>query len=313
MSNTFGTLFKLTTFGESHGPAIGGVVDGCPAGLEIDFAMLRDEMQRRHIGDAATSRRELDEVEFVSGVIDGVTLGTPIAFIIRNSDIQSDDYKSLSTLFRPGHADYTYERRFGIRDPRGGGRASGRETATRVVGGAIAKMLLAKSGIAIHATLKECTIPPIDDSTGGIINCIVDGLSAGCGDPVFGKLNAQLAAAMMSIPSAIGFEVGAGFEAAKMTGSEFRDNWSEGFTTSTNHCGGIQGGISNGMPVEFRVAFHPAVTIPRPTGCIDRNGTIHTITPEGRHDRCHLPRTVVVVEAMAALVIADMALIDRII
>lgn len=305
MSNTFGTKFRLTTFGESHGIAIGGVVDGCPAGLKFDKQLIDSDMQRRHIGTDATTRQERDQVEILSGIFNEVTLGTPIAFIIKNEDIRSDDYSSLTDLYRPGHADYTYEMRYGRRDPRGGGRASGRETAARVAAGAIAKMVLRDKAIRINASLQESHTPPANDSVGGIISCTISGVPAGIGDPVFNKLNARLAASMMSIPSAIGFEMGAGFAATQMKGSEFRDNWNDDFSTRTNHCGGIQGGISNGMPITFRVAFHPVTTISQPTECIDRNGILHTIVPEGRHDRNHLPRTVVVVEAMAALTIVD--------
>lgn len=305
MSNTFGTKFRLTTFGESHGIAIGGVVDGCPAGLKFDKQLIDSDMQRRHIGTDATTRQERDQVEILSGIFNELTLGTPIAFIIKNEDTRSDDYSSLAELYRPGHADYTYEMRYGRRDPRGGGRASGRETAARVAAGAIAKMVLRDKAIRINASLQESHTPSADDSVGGIISCTISGVPAGIGDPVFNKLNARLAASMMSIPSAIGFEMGAGFTATQMQGSEFRDNWNDDFSTRTNHCGGIQGGISNGMPITFRVAFHPVTTISQPTECIDRNGILHTIVPEGRHDRNHLPRTVVVVEAMAALTIVD--------
>lgn len=305
--NTFGNRFRLTTFGESHGPAIGGVIDGCPAGLAVDYVLLEAEMTRRHVGAHATTRHESDNVEFLSGIYDGKTLGTPIAFIIRNSDARSSDYDGLDKLLRPGHADFTTMQRYGIRDPRGGGRASGRETAVRVAAGAIAKMILNGKGISITATA-SCGTPAANDSTGGTIECTIEGVPAGLGNPIFDKLNARLAAAMMSIPSAIGFEMGTGFDAAQMRGSEFRDNWcvsDDHVATTTNHCGGIQGGISNGMPITFRTAFHPVVTIPQPTECLAPDGTLTTVTPAGRHDRCHLPRTVVVVEAMAALTIVD--------
>lgn len=305
MSNTFGTKFRLTTFGESHGIAIGGVVDGCPAGIRFDRQLIDNEMQRRHIGTDATTRQERDLVEILSGIFNEVTLGTPIAFIIKNNDVRSEDYKTLADLYRPGHADYTYEMHYGRRDPRGGGRASGRETAARVAAGAIAKMVLRDKGICINANLQDSYTPSANDSAGGIVSCTISGVPAGIGDPIFDKLNARLAASMMSIPSAIGFEMGAGFAAAKMQGSEFRDNWNDDFTTRTNHCGGIQGGISNGMPITLRVAFHPVTTISQPTECLDRNGNRHTVVSQGRHDRNHLPRTVVVVEAMAALTIAD--------
>lgn len=324
--NTFGTRFRLTTYGESHGPAIGGVVDGCPAGIAFDNEQLVAEMTRRHVGTGATSRVEADKVEILSGIYDGHTLGTPIAFEIRNTDVNSSDYDELKELYRPGHADYTYAMRYDIRDHRGGGRASGRETAARVVGGAIAKMLLRQKGITIDAFVKHSGYAHVpvgnqSDSYGGVIECTVNGVPAGIGDPVFGKLNAHLAAAMMSIPSAIGFEMGAGFAAAEMKGSEFRDEWNDCLNesipnfqisilnsqlTKTNNCGGIQGGISNGMPIVFRTAFHPVVTINQPTECMDREGNLHIWQPRGRHDSCHIPRTVVVVESMAAMTIADL-------
>lgn len=308
MSNSIGTCFRLTSFGESHGPALGGVIDGCPAGLAFDHALIDRDMQRRHLGTHATTRREADKVELLSGVFEGKTLGTPIAFLIRNSDTRSDDYEALKALYRPGHADYAWQQRYGIRDWRGGGRASGRETAVRVAAGAVAKMVLQQKGFTLHATLVEAPQPAEHDSAGGIIACRIDGVPAGIGEPVFGKLNSLIAAAMMSIPSAIGIEFGAGFEAARMSGSEYRDNWRDDFTTQTNHCGGIQGGISNGMPIEFRTAFHPPVTIPQPTTCIGADGRLTTLTPQGRHDSSHVARTVVVVEAMAAMVLADLVL-----
>ena len=228
MSNTTGLRFRLTTFGESHGTAIGGVVDGCPSGIVFDYDLVQTEMQRRHEGQHATPRRERDEVEFLSGIYEGRTLGTPIAFVIRNEEMRSDDYAELADCYRPGHADYTYEMRYGRRDPRGGGRASGRETASRVVGGAIAKMVLANEGITVEASLASSPTPSENDSSGGVIACRITGLKAGYGNPVFDKLNARLAAAEMSIPSAIGFEMGVGFAAATMSGSEFRDEWVQG-------------------------------------------------------------------------------------
>ncbi len=307
MSNTFGSKYKVTTYGESHGVAIGGVIDGCPAGLAYDAEMMAHEMARRHEGARSTTRHEADTVEILSGIHEGYTLGTPIAFKIANNDARSDDYDTLKELYRPGHADYTYEARYGRRDHRGGGRASGRETAARVAAGAIAKMVLADKGISVHAAIAESISTPSDDSSGGVITCTIEGVKAGIGDPVFNKLNAHLAAAMMSIPSAIGFEMGAGFAAARMTGSQYRDKWRGDGTmaTESNHCGGIQGGISNGMPIEFRVAFHPVVTIGQATECIDRQGQVRIWEPQGRHDSNHLPRTIVVVEAMAAMTIAD--------
>lgn len=308
--NRFGTRFTLTTYGESHGLAIGGVVDGCPAGIVFDGNMIVNEMLRRHIGAGATKRCEADTVEILSGVFEGHTLGTPIAFEIRNQDANSSDYDELRELYRPGHADYTYAMHYGIRDHRGGGRASGRETAARVVGGAIAKMILREKGISINGGVLHLAESnnDNDDTKGGVIECTITGVPAGIGDPVFDKLNARLAAAMMSIPSAIGFEMGAGFAAAKMCGSEYRDEWNgcSSAITKTNHCGGIQGGISNGMPIVFRTAFHPVVTNNKPTECMAVDGTLHLWQPKGRHDSCHIPRTVVVVEAMAAMTIVDL-------
>lgn len=309
--NTFGTRFRLTAFGESHGTAIGGVIDGCPAGLTLDSDFIAAEMTRRHLGSDATPRREADRVEWLSGLYEGRTLGTPLAFLIANGEQRSEDYASLSALCRPGHADYTYLKRYGLRDPRGGGRASGRETAVRVAAGAVAKLLLRNRQIEIGSRVMEPVAPADNDSCGGIIECVVTGLPAGIGDPLFDKLNARLAAAMMSIPSATGFEVGEGFDAARMAGSQYRDEWNAAapdgtITTKTNHCGGIQGGISNGMPVVFRTAFHAVTTLPRPTACLADDGSLQTITPAGRHDRNHIPRTAVVVEAMCALVLADL-------
>lgn len=262
-------------------------------------------MSRRHTGPGATTRVEADTVEILSGVYQGRTLGTPIAFMIRNEKANSSDYDELRDLYRPGHADYTYAMRYGHRDHRGGGRASGRETAARVAGGAIAKMLLHEKGINVEASVLKQGESYEHDSAGGVIECTISGVPAGVGNPIFDKLNARLAAAMMSIPSAIGFEMGAGFAAAMMCGSEYRDEWGEEQLTKTNHCGGIQGGISNGMPILFRTAFHPVVTIDQPTECLGIDGKLHTWQPRGRHDSCHIHRTVVVVEAMAAITIAD--------
>ncbi|MBR0170482.1 MAG: chorismate synthase [Bacteroidales bacterium] len=295
--NTYGTRFRVTTYGESHGLAVGAIIDGCPSGMHIDFDAINCELVRRKgVGVETSARQEADRVEFLSGLKDGITLGTPIAFSIHNVDAHSDDYAKLEHCFRPGHADYTYYNKYGIRDHRGGGRASARETVARVVAGTIAKQLL--SPIIICAEVDELG----DGQTrGGIIKCRIEGVQAGIGEPVFGKLNASLAAAMMSIPSAIGFEMGAGFAAAKMSGEEYIDRWHEDGTTVTNHCGGVQGGISNGMPIEFRVAFHPVVTLPEPVDCLTEDGRLETVDVGGRHDRCHVLRTPVIVESMAAL------------
>ncbi len=305
MSNTFGSHFRLTTYGESHGLAVGGIIDGCPAGIRLDMEALAHDLKRRRCG---APRQEEDSVEWLSGLKDGVTLGSPIAFAVRNKNARPEDYAPLEHLFRPGHADYTYFVKYGLRDHRGGGRASARETVVRVVAGAIAKQLL--SPIEIHA---EPLSQPInhttpDDTYGGIVRCRVTEVPAGVGEPLFGKLNASLAAAMIGIPSAIGFEMGVGFAASTIKGSEYIDRWNSGqceTRTKTNHCGGIQGGISNGMPVEFSVAFHPVVSIPQPVECLHEDGHLETIDIGGRHDRWHIERASVVVEAMAALVLAD--------
>ena len=311
MSNTFGTAFRLTSYGESHGVAIGGIVDGCPSGLVIDYDFIDNEMQRRHGTSHATHRHEKDEIEWMSGIFDGKTLGTPIAFRIANTDQNSQDYESLSDKYRPGHADFTYQQRYKIRDWRGGGRASGRETAVRVAAGAIAKLLLKTKGISIQSSVIQTQESTEQDSAGGIVECRIDGVPAGIGNPIFGKLNATLAAAVMSIPSAIGYESGAGFSASNMRGSDFRDEWADNCTTRTNHCGGIQGGISNGMPITFRVAFHPVVTVGEAVNCLTEQGAIESVAIGGRHDRNHVPRTAVVVEAMAALAIADSMLLNH--
>ena len=298
--NTFGERFRLTTFGESHGPADGGIIDGCPAGIAIDMEAIGKQLARRRYG---APRQEVDEVEWLSGLKDGVTLGSPLAFLIRNKDTRPEDYAALEHLFRPGHADYTYYKKYGLRDHRGGGRASARETVARVVAGSIARQLL--PNVCIECRPDSEPRPLENDTCGGIVRCRVTGVPVGIGDPIFGKLNAQLAAAMMSIPSAIGFEMGAGFAAAQMKGSEYMDRWNEDGSTRTNHCGGIQGGISNGMPVEFRVAFHPVVTIPQPVECLHEEGHLETLNIGGRHDRYHIERAAVVVEAMAALCLVN--------
>lgn len=325
--NTFGTKFRLTTYGESHGLAVGGIIDGCPSQVRLDMEAIRTDLARRRQG---ALRQEEDEIEWLSGLKDGVTLGTPIAFTIRNKNTRSEDYDQLVDCYRPGHADYTYQQKYGLRDHRGGGRASARETVARVVAGAIAKQLIAP--VQIHAEMEVSNSSPdlgevdarradggVCDTHGGIVSCRITGLPAGIGDPVFNKLNAQLASAMMSIPSAIGFEMGIGFAAATMKGSEYIDRWNTQTPshpntqplTMTNHCGGIQGGISNGMPIEFRVAFHPVVTLPQPVECLTIDGELRTLQVTGRHDRCQVPRAAVVVEAMAAMVIADHLLDNR--
>lgn len=306
--NTFGNKFRLTTYGESHGLAVGGIIDGCPSRIAIDMEAIHRDLVRRRQG---ALRQEEDEIEWLSGLKDGITLGTPIAFTIRNKNTRSEDYDQLADCYRPGHADYTYEQKYGLRDHRGGGRASARETVARVVAGAIAKQVIAP--VEIHAEATLTGPEDINDTLGGVVSCRITSLPAGIGEPIFNKLNARLAFAMMSIPSAIGFEMGAGFAAAEMKGSEYIDRWNGGLNasnnqaiTKTNHCGGIQGGISNGMPVEFRVAFHPVVTLPQPVECLTADGEMRTLQVNGRHDRCQVPRAAVVVEAMAAMTIADL-------
>lgn len=315
--NRIGNLFSLTSFGESHGPAIGGVIDGMPAGVAIDMEALQREMARRRSGQdiMTSSRNEADEVEILSGVMDGVTLGTPIGFIIRNRDQRPEDYDHLKDVFRPSHADYTYQSKYGIRDHRGGGRASARETAARVVAGALAKQVLDKMGITIAAkSITNIAEVSQDDSIGGIVSCVIKGVEPGIGEPVFGKLSAQLAEAMMSIPAAKGFEIGLGFDFVNHRGSEVLDNWMvvDGkITTSTNYSGGLQGGISNGNDICFNVVFKPVATLMQPVEGIDSKGNTVTIEPKGRHDKCVVPRAIPVVEAMAAIVILDNVLMAR--
>ena len=329
--NTFGTIFRLTTFGESHGAAIGGVVDGMPAGVTIDLEFIRSEMARRRPGQNAlvTPRHEADEVEFLSGIYEGRSTGTPIGFIIRNTDTRSSDYDDLSRWYRPSHADYTYDRKYGLRDPRGGGRSSARETAVRVVGGALAKMVLREKGISIEAHLSQvgnetdpdaiqaliARVKQEGDSIGGIVACTVTGCPAGLGEPVYGKLHAALGAAMLSINACHGFDYGAGFEGIGMRGSEQNDPFVPGqdgcVTTATNHSGGIQGGISNGRPITFRALFKPTATIMLPQQTVDVEGNAGILTMKGRHDPCVALRAVPVVEAMAAMTILDYYLMTK--
>ncbi|MBR1785390.1 MAG: chorismate synthase [Bacteroidales bacterium] len=296
--NTYGERFRVTTYGESHGLAVGAVIDGCPAGMAIDMDAVEQALLRRRNG---APRTEADRVVWLSGMKDGVTLGTPLAFSIGNGDSRPDDYDRLEHLFRPGHADYTYHAKYGLRDHRGGGRASARETTARVVAGCVARQLMPE--LAIEATVAETGPRLENDTCGGIVQCRVTGLPAGVGEPVFGKLGASLASAMMSIPSAIGFEMGAGFAAALMTGSQYVDRWSGLLSpiTTSNHCGGVQGGISNGMPIEFRVAFHPVATLPQTVECLHEDGHLEPLDVGGRHDRCAVTRVPVIVESMAAL------------
>lgn len=322
--NTIGKILTLTTFGESHGPAMGGVLDGIPAGVDIDLDALQRFVDRRRTGQTVgTSQRgEQDRVEVLSGIWQGKTLGTPIGFIVHNTDARSADYEQIAQCYRPNHADYTWEKKYGLRDPRGGGRASARETVARVVAGGIALQALTTLGITISASICSSVSPqeiePVmadGDTLGGIIECVVHGAPAGLGEPVYGKLHAQLAAAMMSIPSVHGFEYGDGFEMAAKRGSEVMDLFEKradgSIGTVTNHSGGIQGGISNGEDIVMRVAFKPVPTLMRDIPTIDLDGNPVTLPPRGRHDACVVPRAVPVVEAMAALVILDNYLIKK--
>ena len=315
--NTIGKILTLTTFGESHGPAMGGVLDGMPAGLDIDLDALQRFVDRRRTGQTigSSKRDERDRVEVLSGIWQGKTLGTPIGFIVRNTDAHSDDYNEIAQSYRPNHADYTWEKKYGIRDPRGGGRASARETVARVVAGGIAMQALARLGITVEASFSPVDPAELEravkdgDTLGGIIECVVKGVPAGLGEPVFGKLHAQLAAAMMSIPSVHGFEYGDGFGMAAKRGSEVIDQFvkrEDGtIGTLTNHSGGIQGGISNGEDIVMRMAFKPVPTLMREVPTIDREGNPVILQPRGRHDAWVLPRALPIVEAMAALVILD--------
>ena len=319
LKNRIGNVFSLTSFGESHGPAIGGIVDGMPAGVKIDFEQVRLEMARRAPGQggATSARQETDEVEFLSGIMDGVTLGTPIGFIIRNRDQRPADYDHLKNVYRPSHADFTYQAKYGIRDHRGGGRASARETAARVVAGALAKQVLAKLGITVTASQVSQVSQeiPQGDTAGGIVECVIRGVEAGVGEPVFGKLSSQLAEALMSIPAAKGFEIGLGFDFVNHHGSEVLDKFvmKDGkIATATKFSGGIQGGISNGSDICFKVAFKPVATLMQPVEGIDSEGNAVTIEPRGRHDSCVVPRAIPVVEAMAAIVVLDNVLINRV-
>ena len=329
--NTIGKILALTTFGESHGPAMGGVLDGMPAGVDIDMDELQRFVDRRRTAQAvgSSTREEQDRVELLSGIWNGKTLGTPIGFVVRNTDARSADYEDIARCYRPNHADYTWEAKYGIRDPRGGGRASARETVARVVAGGIAIQALATLGITVEARVAQVgqvtdereMVQAIlhaaieGDTLGGIIECVVKGVPVGVGEPLFGKLHAQLAAAMMSIPSVHGFEYGDGFDMVNKRGSEVMDVFekrSDGtIGTVTNHSGGIQGGISNGEDITMRIAFKPVPTLLRDMPSIDREGNPVMLKPRGRHDACVLPRALPIVEAMAALVILDNYLIKK--
>ena len=319
--NTIGHIYKLTTFGESHGTAIGGVIDGCPSQLKLDFGYIEQELLRRKTAQTSTAsqRKEPDHIEWLSGLLDGVTLGTPIAFMVCNEDCKPEDYEALKDVYRPSHADYTYEQKYGLRDWRGGGRASARTTLPIVVAGAIAKQVLKEKGITI--TAEVVSMGDVEqarkegDTVGGIVECSIVGVPAGLGEPMFGKFSAELAHAMFSLPAVKGFEVGDGFALAKMKGSEANDtfiNKDGEITTLTNHSGGIQGGITNGNDVVFRVAFKPIPSISQPQQTVNRAGEPCEITIEGRHDVCALPRAVVLVEALAAMVTLDAVMMAKV-
>ncbi|MFA5541584.1 MAG: chorismate synthase [Bacteroidales bacterium] len=323
--NTIGKLFTLTSFGESHSSYIGGVINGCPSGLLLDMEFINKEIERRkpqRDTPEATSRREEDCVEFVSGTQNNITLGLPIAFIIKNKDIKKEDYSEIKDKFRPSHGDYTYFKKYGVNAYSGGGRSSARETTIRVIGGAIAKLILMKRGIEVVGSIESIggldyltqqeeikreleVINNSGDSLGGVIRCKVKGCPSGIGEPVFDKLSADLAKSVMSIPSVKGVEIGDGFAGATLRGSEQIDNWTKDFSTATNHSGGIMGGISNGMDIDIKVAFRPVATLSRGIDCIDREGNITKVNIAGRHDRCVLPRAVVIVEAMVAITLTD--------
>ena len=313
--NTIGHNFRLTTFGESHGAAIGGVIDGCPPNWKLDFDFIESELLRRKTGQSPTSsqRKETDRIEWLSGLLDGVTLGTPIAFMVRNEDANPKDYEALKDVYRPSHADFTYEKKYGIRDWRGGGRASARTTLPIVVAGAIAKQILKGEGIQIIAEVVSMgdaeQARKKGDTVGGIVECRIYRAPSGLGEPMFNKFSAELAHAMFSLPAVKGFEIGDGFALASMKGSEANDAFinKEGrITTLTNHSGGIQGGITNGNVVVFRVAFKPIPSIAQPQQTVNRAGEPCEITIEGRHDVCALPRALVLVESLAAMVTLDM-------
>ncbi|MFY0651588.1 MAG: chorismate synthase [Cyclobacteriaceae bacterium] len=354
MGNSFGNLFKITTFGESHGKAIGVTIDGCPPGIDIDESFIQSEMDRRKPGQSkiTTQRKEPDSFEILSGVFEGKSTGTPIALIIRNTDQKSKDYSHIADSFRPSHADFTYDAKYGVRDYRGGGRSSARETAARVAAGAIAKIFLKEMGVKIEAYVSgvgnisldkahtqldftqtennivrcpdqevaESMIELIDqtrkagDTIGGIVSCVISGTPVGLGEPVFEKLHAVLGAAMLGINAVKGFEYGSGFEGTKMKGSQHNDEFvleGDNVKTITNHSGGIQGGISNGADIYFNVAFKPVATIMTDQSSVDKHGNEVTVKGRGRHDPCVVPRAVPIVEAMAALVIADYFLINK--
>ena len=347
--STFGNYFKLTTFGESHGEAIGGVIDGCPAGVSIDLVAIENQMMRRRPGQSTivTQRKEADTVRFLSGIFEGKTTGSPIGFIIENTNQKSADYTHIKDSYRPSHADYTFDKKYGHRDYRGGGRSSARETACRVAAGAIASQLLGAIAITgyvssvgdltLEKPYQELDLNTVDsnvvrcpdaemaskmiakikevkkqgDTIGGIITCVIQNVPVGLGEPVFDKLHAQLGKAMLSINAVKGFEFGSGFKGATMNGSEHNDLFNQDGTTKSNLSGGVQGGISNGMDIYFRVAFKPVATIMQKQQTINSKGEKVEMQGKGRHDPCVVPRAVPIVEAMAALTIADFWLANK--
>lgn len=316
--NTIGHIFRLTTFGESHGTAIGGVIDGCPSQLKLNFDFIDTELHRRKTAQAATAsqRKESDRIEWLSGLLDGVTLGTPIAFMVRSEDAKPEDYEALREVYRPSHADFTYEQKYGLRDWRGGGRASARATLPIVVAGAIAKQILKEKDVKVFAQVTYTgdveRARKEGDTVGGIVECCITGVPAGWGEPMFSKFSAELAHAMFSLPAVKGFEIGDGFALAGMKGSEANDpfvNKDGRITTVTNHSGGIQGGISNGNDIVFRVAFKPIPSIAHSQQTVNKEGETCQIAIGGRHDVCALPRAIVLVEALAAMVSVDMSML----
>ena len=351
MRNTYGNIFTLTSFGESHGEAVGGVVDGMPAGIDIDLDFIQSELDRRRPGQSSitTSRKEADKVELFSGVFEGKSTGCPIGFVVRNTNQHSQDYENMRNVFRPSHADYTYTTKYGERDHRGGGRSSARITISRCVAGALAKLALRQIGVSVTAYTSQVGDISIDpdyrhhdfskiettavrcpdleaaakmekliaevkgqgDTIGGIITCVIKGCPVGLGEPEFGKLHAALGSAMLGINAVKGFEYGAGFACVNRRGSELNDVFTEEFHTATNNSGGIQGGISNGEDIYFRVAFKPVATLLMEQQTVDKDGNPTTLTARGRHDPCVLPRAVPIVEAMAAMTILDYYLLSK--
>lgn len=315
-SNSFGAAFCLTTFGESHGAAIGGVIDGCPAGVLLDKSLIERELSRRKPGQDNTmsARKEPDEVEFLSGLFEGKTTGTPIAFLIRNKDAKTSDYENIKNVFRPSHADFTYQMKYGIRDYAGGGRGSARTLLPCVVAGAIAKQILATQDIEIQSNVIQIGEEREKDTVGAIVQGTIKNVPVGLGEPAFQKYNAVLAHAMMTINAAKGFEIGEGFNAASMRGSECNDEFifdGERIRTKTNHSGGVQGGITNGEDVVFRVAFKPIPSVMLPQQTVDIQGNATTLEIQGRHDVCVVPRVLPMVEAMAAMVTLDFILLKK--